>query len=72
MLHQGGYLHHRDAWHGALRDLFREAQARPITSIDPQFPLFALPVPWLPALGDRAGRCDRGLAAAAQQQQRPG
>lgn len=53
VLHQGGYLHHKEAWHGGTRDLFREARARGlITSIDPQFPLFALPVPWLPALED--------------------
>ncbi len=53
LLHQGGYLHHKEAWHGGTRDLFREAKARGlITSIDPQFPLFAMPAPWMPALED--------------------
>lgn len=52
-LHQGGYLHSKEAWHGATRDLFKEAQARGlITALDPQFPLFAMPVPWMPAIED--------------------
>lgn len=53
LLHQGGYLHFKDAWHGATRDLFRAAKARGlITTLDPQFPLWAMPAPWLPALAD--------------------
>lgn len=53
LLHHGGYLHHKDAWHGGTRDLFREAKARGlITTIDPQFPLFPMRAPWLPALED--------------------
>ena len=32
LLHQGGYLHHKDAWHGGTRDLFREAKARGLTT----------------------------------------
>ncbi len=53
LLHLGGYLHFADAWHGAARDLFREAKARGLTtSLDPQFPTAPLPAPWLPALDD--------------------
>ncbi len=53
MLHQGGYLHFKEAWHGGTRDLFREAKRRGlITALDPQFPLFAMPTPWLHALDD--------------------
>jgi sugar/nucleoside kinase (ribokinase family) len=52
-LHCGGYLHHRDAWHGATRDLFIEAKRRGLyTSIDTQFPLFAMEPPWITALDD--------------------
>lgn len=52
-LHCGGYLHFREAWHGALVDLYREARARGLlTAVDPQFPLVALDPPWLPALDD--------------------
>ena len=53
LLHQGGYLHFKEAWHGALVELFRTAYTRGlITSLDPQFPLYAMPAPWLPALVD--------------------
>jgi sugar/nucleoside kinase (ribokinase family) len=53
VLHCGGYLHFREAWHGALVDLYREARARGgITTLDPQFPLIRLAPPWLPALDD--------------------
>jgi 2-dehydro-3-deoxygluconokinase len=53
VLHQGGYLHFKEAWHGATCDLFREAKKRGlITSLDPQFPLFAMPAPWITALSD--------------------
>ena len=52
-LHCGGYLHYEAAWHGATRDLFREAKARGlITSLDSQCPLFDMPVPWMTALTD--------------------
>lgn len=49
----GGYLHYEAAWHGGTRDLFKEARRRGVrTALDPQFPLTALPSPWLPALSD--------------------
>ena len=53
LLHQGGYLHYQNAWHGGTRDLFKAAKQRGLaTSLDPQFPLFAMEPPWLPALDD--------------------
>ncbi len=53
ILHQGGYLHFKEAWHGATVDLFREAKARGlITALDPQFPTFSMAAPWLLALED--------------------
>ncbi|KAB2904789.1 MAG: carbohydrate kinase family protein [Anaerolineae bacterium] len=53
LLHNGGYLHYKDAWHGATRDLFKEAKARGlITSLDSQFPLFAMSPPWIVGLED--------------------
>jgi len=53
VLHCGGYLHFREAWHGATRDLFQEAHRRGLaTTMDPQFPLFAMQPPWMPALED--------------------
>ena len=53
ILHQGGYLHFKEGWHGALLDLFKAANTRElITSLDPQFPLFAMPRPWISALAD--------------------
>jgi 2-dehydro-3-deoxygluconokinase len=53
LLHQGGYLHYQDAWHGGTRDLFKAAKQRGLaTSMDPQFPLFAMDPPWLVALED--------------------
>lgn len=53
VLHSGGYLHYKDAWHGALRDLYKMARERGlITTLDPQFPLFAMQPPWMPALED--------------------
>ncbi|MBC7813036.1 MAG: hypothetical protein H7175_17905, partial [Burkholderiales bacterium] len=53
VLHNGGYLHHQEAWHGQLRDLYRHAHERGlITTIDPQFPLFVMSPPWLEALAD--------------------
>lgn len=53
LLHCGGYLHAQAAWHGDLVGLFREARQRGLlTSLDPQFPLWAMQPPWLPALAD--------------------
>jgi sugar/nucleoside kinase (ribokinase family) len=53
LLHNGGYLHFEGAWHGFTVELFQEAKARGlITTMDPQFPLFAMEPPWLPALAD--------------------
>jgi 2-dehydro-3-deoxygluconokinase len=53
VLHNGGYLHHKDAWHGQIVDLYRQAKQRGlITTIDPQFPLYAMQPPWLGALAD--------------------
>jgi sugar/nucleoside kinase (ribokinase family) len=52
-LHSGGYLHFEGAWHGALVELFPEAKGRGlVTTLDPQFPLFDLLPPWMPALED--------------------
>ena len=53
VLHSGGYLHYKDAWHGGTRDLFKEAKVRGLrTSMDPQFPLFPMDPPWGVALDD--------------------
>lgn len=53
VFHSGGYLHFKEAWHGALRDLYKLAHERGlITTLDPQFPLFAMQPPWMPALED--------------------
>jgi sugar/nucleoside kinase (ribokinase family) len=53
LLHVGGYLHFHDNWHGSTVDIFKEARRRRlITTLDPQFPLFELPPPWLPAMDD--------------------
>jgi len=53
VLHNGGYLHFKEAWHGQLRDLYLSAHERGlITTMDPQFPLFALEPPWMTALID--------------------
>jgi len=53
LLHNGGYLHFRSAWHGTTRDIFRLAKARGlVTTMDPQFPLFAMDPPWVTALED--------------------
>ena len=53
VLHCGGYLHAQAAWHGDLVGLFREAHQRGLlTALDPQFPLWEMPSPWLPALAD--------------------
>ena len=53
LLHNGGYLHFKSAWHGVTVDLFKQAQARGlITSMDSQFPLFAMDPPWVRAMED--------------------
>jgi 2-dehydro-3-deoxygluconokinase len=53
LLHNGGYLHFKQMYHGQTVDLFKEARKRGvITSLDSQFPLHAMPLPWLPALED--------------------
>jgi sugar/nucleoside kinase (ribokinase family) len=53
LLHNGGYLHHDAAWHGDLVEIYREARQRGIiTTMDCQFPVWAMPSPWLPALDD--------------------
>ncbi len=53
LLHNGGYLHFNEAWHGSLVELYQEAKQRGlVTTLDPQFPLFAMQSPWLPALED--------------------
>lgn len=53
LIHNGGYLHFTTVWHGFTRDLFKEARARGLmTTMDPQFPLFAMASPWMTALED--------------------
>jgi len=53
LLHLGGFLHFKDAWHGAIVDLFEEAKSRGIiTSMDPQFPLWVMEPPWMVGLED--------------------
>lgn len=53
LLHQGGYLHYQEAWHGQTCDLFESAKSRGLTtSMDPQFPLFAMNPPWMTGLAD--------------------
>lgn len=53
LLHTGGYLHFQQAWHGEIVNLYQEAHRRGlITAIDPQFPLFTMPPPWMTALDD--------------------
>lgn len=53
LIHCGGYLHFKDMWHGATVDIFREARQRGlITSLDSQFPLFAMDPPWMTAMLD--------------------
>ncbi len=53
ILHSGGYLHFRDVWHGVTVEIFQEAKTRQLlTTMDPQFPLFAMPAPWMLAIED--------------------
>jgi sugar/nucleoside kinase (ribokinase family) len=52
-LHCGGYLHFKDVWHGPTVEIFKKAKGkRLITSLDSQFPLFAMDPPWLDAMAD--------------------
>jgi len=53
LIHCGGYLHFRDVWHGVTVEIFKEAKKRSLlTSLDPQFPLFPLELPWMAELQD--------------------
>ncbi len=53
LLHVGGYLHFHDNWHGSTVEIFKEARRRRVTTtLDPQFPLADLPIPWLGAMED--------------------
>jgi 2-dehydro-3-deoxygluconokinase len=53
LLHNGGYLHYEGAWHGYMAELYKEAKVRGLmTTLDPQFPLFAMQPPWISALDD--------------------
>jgi len=53
LLHQGGYLHFKEAWHGSTLELFKTAKGRGVpTSMDTQFPLFAMEPPWLVGMED--------------------
>lgn len=53
LLHNGGYLHFKSAWHGETVDLFKQARQRGlITTMDSQFPLFSMDPPWMTALVD--------------------
>ena len=52
-LHCAGYLHFPDMWSNEMAALFRLAKARGLTtSLDPQFVLFPIDVPWLEPLVD--------------------
>jgi 2-dehydro-3-deoxygluconokinase len=52
-LHCAGYLHFPDMWSNEMAALFRSAKARGLTtSLDPQFVLFPVDVPWLEPLVD--------------------
>jgi 2-dehydro-3-deoxygluconokinase len=51
LLHNGGYLHFKSVWNGSTDTLFMEAKKRNlITTMDPQFPLFAMEPPWIEPL----------------------
>lgn len=53
LLHNGGFLHFKNVWHGVTVDIFAEAKARGlVTSMDPQFPLFTLQPPWMAPIED--------------------
>ena len=53
LLHCGGYLHFKDVWHGVTMEIFKEAKSMGlITSMDSQFPLFAMDSPWMTAMID--------------------
>ncbi|MHA1683073.1 MAG: carbohydrate kinase family protein [Promethearchaeota archaeon] len=50
--HQGGFLHFQQAWNnGSVLELFKVARKHGVpTSMDPQFPLFDYPRPWVGAM----------------------
>lgn len=51
LLHSAGYLHFPDLWNDDFLNLFREAKKRGLkTSMDPQFPLISLEIPWINVL----------------------
>ena len=51
LLHTAGYLHFPDLWNDDFLSLFKEAKAKGImTSMDPQFPLSPLEIPWISVL----------------------
>lgn len=53
LLHNGGYLHYQEGWHGATTDLYKTAKSRGlITSMDSQFPLFTMTPPWIKGMED--------------------
>lgn len=53
LLHNGGYLHFKQMYHGCLVDIYQEARRRGVmTAIDPQFPLHAMDDPWITAMED--------------------
>lgn len=53
LLHNGGYLHFKQTYHGNLVDVFQEARRREVlTAIDPQFPLHNMQEPWIEAMAD--------------------
>mgnify|MGYP000458344150 CR=1 FL=1 len=53
VLHHGGYLHFKESWHGAVVNLFQAAREKGLlTTVDPQFPLFPMPSPWIVGLVD--------------------
>ncbi|MFX1337447.1 MAG: carbohydrate kinase family protein [Promethearchaeota archaeon] len=48
LLHSSGYLHFSDLWNDKFLNLFKEAKEKGIkTSMDPQFPLHSLDLPWI-------------------------
>jgi sugar/nucleoside kinase (ribokinase family) len=53
LVHCGGLLHFPNMWHRSLASVMRDARAAgAMTSLDPQFPLTDMPVPWLPHMKD--------------------
>lgn len=53
ILHCGGYLHFPEMYGGSTADLYRRAKRKGlITSIDTQFPLVAVDLPWIRVMQD--------------------